>query len=93
MQRARANVAIKGTTSKYLILVELLNLTFAPALDVGRDANVKFVPLEQDAFRLNHSAGPVWAKSFGLQLVRATSPTCAEPLDLSPNLHRQNGSI
>jgi hypothetical protein len=28
-----------------MILVELLNLTFAPTPDVTRDANVKFAPL------------------------------------------------
>ncbi|CAH1656123.1 hypothetical protein CHELA40_11213 [Chelatococcus asaccharovorans] len=43
-----ANVGVKRTTSKLLVLVELLNLTFDLELDVRRDSNVKFAPL---AFR------------------------------------------
>ncbi|CAH1665579.1 hypothetical protein CHELA40_12709 [Chelatococcus asaccharovorans] len=39
------NVGVKRTTSKLLVLVELLNLTFDLELDVGRDSNVKFAPL------------------------------------------------
>ncbi|MDQ6434727.1 DNA alkylation repair protein [Mesorhizobium sp. LHD-90] len=35
-------------------------------------------------------AGPVWAKSIGLRLVRATSPACDEALDLGPSRRRQN---
>ena len=38
-------------------------------------------------------AGPVWAKSFGLWLVRAASPAFAADLDLVPNRHRQNGLV
>lgn len=38
-------------------------------------------------------AGPVWAKSFGLRLARATSPNRAEPLGPVPNLLRQNASV
>ncbi|CAH1655354.1 conserved hypothetical protein [Chelatococcus asaccharovorans] len=40
-----ANVGVKRTTSKLLVLVELLNLTFDLELDVRRDSNVKFAPL------------------------------------------------
>ncbi|CAH1670311.1 hypothetical protein CHELA40_14540 [Chelatococcus asaccharovorans] len=40
-----ANVGVKKTTSKLLVLVELLNLTFDLELDVRRDSNVKFAPL------------------------------------------------
>ncbi|CAH1669794.1 hypothetical protein CHELA40_14617 [Chelatococcus asaccharovorans] len=40
-----ANVGVKRTTSKLLVLVELLNLTFDLELDVGRDSNVKSAPL------------------------------------------------
>ncbi|CAH1673340.1 hypothetical protein CHELA40_14111 [Chelatococcus asaccharovorans] len=40
-----ANVGVKRTTSKLLLLVELLNLTFDLELDVRRDSNVKFAPL------------------------------------------------
>ncbi|CAH1658724.1 hypothetical protein CHELA40_11610 [Chelatococcus asaccharovorans] len=42
-----ANVGVKRTTSKLLVLVELLNLTFDLEPDVRRDSNVKFAPLEQ----------------------------------------------
>ncbi|CAH1666032.1 hypothetical protein CHELA40_12784 [Chelatococcus asaccharovorans] len=42
-----ANVGVKKTTSKLLVLVELLNLTFDLELDVRRDSNVKFAPLGQ----------------------------------------------
>ncbi|CAH1669896.1 hypothetical protein CHELA40_14602 [Chelatococcus asaccharovorans] len=44
-----ANVGVKKTTSKLLVLVELLNLTFDLEHDVRRDSNVKFAPL--DGFR------------------------------------------
>ncbi|CAH1662229.1 conserved hypothetical protein [Chelatococcus asaccharovorans] len=40
-----ANVGVKRTTSKLMVLVELLNLTFDPEPDVRRDSNVKFAPL------------------------------------------------
>ncbi|CAH1651567.1 hypothetical protein CHELA40_50479 [Chelatococcus asaccharovorans] len=40
-----ANVGVTRTTSKLLVLVELLNLTFDLELDVERDPNVKFAPL------------------------------------------------
>ena len=40
-----ANVGVKRATSKLLVLVELLNLTFDRELDVRRDSNVKFAPL------------------------------------------------
>ncbi|CAH1673980.1 hypothetical protein CHELA40_14023 [Chelatococcus asaccharovorans] len=40
-----ANVGVKKTTSKLLVLVELLNLTFDLEPHVGRDSNVKFAPL------------------------------------------------
>ncbi|MCA3564978.1 MAG: hypothetical protein IOC90_13515 [Methylocystis sp.] len=53
----RANVGIKGTTSKSMILVELLNLTFASTPDVTRDANVKFAPLDTYAECLNATKG------------------------------------
>ncbi|CAH1667656.1 hypothetical protein CHELA40_13027 [Chelatococcus asaccharovorans] len=43
-----ANVGVKKTTSKLLVLVELLNLTFDLELDVRRDSNVKFAPLARD---------------------------------------------
>ena len=43
----RANVGIKRTASRLLILVDFLNLTFGCAPDVKRDANVKFNPLDQ----------------------------------------------
>ena len=39
-----ANVGVKRTTSKLLVLVELLNLTFDLEPDVRRDSNVKFAP-------------------------------------------------
>ncbi|CAH1672958.1 hypothetical protein CHELA40_14165 [Chelatococcus asaccharovorans] len=42
-----ANVGVKRTTSKLMVLVELLNLTFDPEPDVRRDSNVKFAPLAQ----------------------------------------------
>jgi hypothetical protein len=35
---------IKKTTSNLLILVDLLNVTFAREADVNRDANVTFNP-------------------------------------------------
>ncbi|CAH1654028.1 hypothetical protein CHELA40_50831 [Chelatococcus asaccharovorans] len=41
-----ANVGVKRTTSKLLVLVELLNLTFDLEPDVRRDSNVKFAPLD-----------------------------------------------
>ncbi|CAH1657080.1 hypothetical protein CHELA40_11371 [Chelatococcus asaccharovorans] len=40
-----ANVGVKKTTSKLLVLVELLNLAFDLEHDVRRDSNVKFAPL------------------------------------------------
>ncbi|CAH1653811.1 hypothetical protein CHELA40_50800 [Chelatococcus asaccharovorans] len=40
-----ANVGVKRTTSKLMVLVELLNLTFDLELDVRRDSHVKFAPL------------------------------------------------
>ncbi|CAH1656153.1 hypothetical protein CHELA40_11218 [Chelatococcus asaccharovorans] len=40
-----ANVGATRTTSKLLVLVELLNLTFNRELHVRRDSNVKFTPL------------------------------------------------
>ncbi|CAH1665315.1 hypothetical protein CHELA40_12665 [Chelatococcus asaccharovorans] len=40
-----ANVGVKKTTSKLLVIVELLNLTFDLELDVRWDSNVKFAPL------------------------------------------------
>ncbi|PXW50767.1 hypothetical protein C7450_12339, partial [Chelatococcus asaccharovorans] len=40
-----ANVGVKRTTSKLMVLVELLNLTFDPEPDVRRDSHVKFAPL------------------------------------------------
>ena len=43
---ARANVGIIRTTSKFLILVELFNLTFEREPGRNRDSNVKFAPLE-----------------------------------------------
>lgn len=41
----RANVGIIRTTSKPMILVELMNLAFERELCAERDSNVKFVPL------------------------------------------------
>ena len=41
-----ANVGNRRTSSKLMVLVELLNLTFYLELDVRRDSNVKFAPLE-----------------------------------------------
>ncbi|MBS1167278.1 MAG: hypothetical protein H6R00_3303, partial [Proteobacteria bacterium] len=41
-----ANVGVKRTTSKLLVLAELLNLTFELAPYVSRDSNVKFAPLD-----------------------------------------------
>lgn len=46
--------------------------------------------LKRVALNLAHSAGQVLAKFFGLRLVRATSPTGDEALDLDPNGGRQN---
>ena len=43
--RFRANVGVIRTTSNYMILVELMNLTFEHELGLGRDSNVKFAPL------------------------------------------------
>ncbi|CAH1681217.1 conserved hypothetical protein [Chelatococcus asaccharovorans] len=40
-----ANVGVMRTTSKLLILVEFLNLTFDLEPLVRRDSNVKFAPL------------------------------------------------
>ncbi|CAH1676496.1 cytochrome b561 [Chelatococcus asaccharovorans] len=40
-----ANVGVKRTTSKLMVLVELLNLTFDLEPHVWRDSNVKFAPL------------------------------------------------
>ncbi|CAH1670055.1 hypothetical protein CHELA40_14578 [Chelatococcus asaccharovorans] len=40
-----ANVGVTRTTSKLLVLVELLNLTFDLAPHVRRDSNVRFAPL------------------------------------------------
>ena len=40
-----ANVGVERTTSKLLVLVELLNLTFDLEPHVRRDSNVKFAPL------------------------------------------------
>ncbi|CAH1648678.1 hypothetical protein CHELA40_10092 [Chelatococcus asaccharovorans] len=42
-----ANVGVKKTTSKLLVLVELLNLTFDLVPHVRRDSNVKFAPLDR----------------------------------------------
>ncbi|CAH1654772.1 hypothetical protein CHELA40_10988 [Chelatococcus asaccharovorans] len=39
-----ANVGLTRTTSKLLVLVELLNLTFDPEPHVRRDSHVKFAP-------------------------------------------------
>jgi len=33
------------TTSKFMILVEFLNLTFGPEADIKRVSNVRFIPL------------------------------------------------
>jgi hypothetical protein len=41
----QANVGNKRTTSKFMILVEFLNLTFDPEADIKRVSNVKFIPL------------------------------------------------
>jgi hypothetical protein len=54
---SKANVGIAKTTSKYLILVELLNLTFEQESGRNRDSNVKFAP--QDGF-----AGPHRRRDF-----------------------------
>ncbi|CAH1665067.1 hypothetical protein CHELA40_12626 [Chelatococcus asaccharovorans] len=40
-----ANVGVKSTTSKLMVLVELLNLTFDREPHVRRDSHVKFAPL------------------------------------------------
>jgi hypothetical protein len=40
-----ANVGNKRTTSKLMILVEFLNLTFDPEIDIKLVSNVKFIPL------------------------------------------------
>ena len=42
---SRANVGIRRTTSNYMFLVELLNLTLECELCSRRDLNVKFAPL------------------------------------------------
>ncbi|CAH1661296.1 hypothetical protein CHELA40_12064 [Chelatococcus asaccharovorans] len=53
-----ANVGVKKTTSKLLVLVELLNLTFDLELDVRRDSNVKFAPLEHFRVSPNRENAP-----------------------------------
>ncbi|CAH1673241.1 hypothetical protein CHELA40_13825 [Chelatococcus asaccharovorans] len=40
-----ANVGVERTTSKLMVLVELLNLTFDLEPHVTRDSHVKFAPL------------------------------------------------
>ncbi|PXW51899.1 hypothetical protein C7450_11854 [Chelatococcus asaccharovorans] len=45
-----ANVGVRRTTSKLMVLVELLNLTFDLEPHVRRGSNVKFAPLVSTAF-------------------------------------------
>ncbi|CAH1652817.1 hypothetical protein CHELA40_10706 [Chelatococcus asaccharovorans] len=62
-----ANVGVKRTTSKLLVLVELLNLTFDLELDVRRNSNVKFAPLGcADCLQTRTSAvlRVLWALNF-----------------------------
>ncbi|CAH1673834.1 hypothetical protein CHELA40_14043 [Chelatococcus asaccharovorans] len=49
-----ANVGVKRTTSKLLVLLALSNLTFDLELDVGRDSHVKF----ESSTRPECRAGP-----------------------------------
>ena len=42
-----ANVGNKGTTIKFMILVEFFILTFDSEADITRVSNVKIIPLEQ----------------------------------------------
>jgi hypothetical protein len=55
----QANVGNKRTTSKFMILVEFLNLTFDLEAGIKRVSNVKFIPLATDKAPTNAKASAI----------------------------------
>ncbi|CAH1651524.1 hypothetical protein CHELA40_10521 [Chelatococcus asaccharovorans] len=91
-----ANVGVKRTTSKLLVLVELLNLTFDRELHVRRDSHVKFAPpakcgslMEGRFFMVQHRSNVTVARSIDPDACLPGRPDAerAAPPSLQQGLH------
>ncbi|PXW54655.1 hypothetical protein C7450_111187 [Chelatococcus asaccharovorans] len=66
-----ANVGVKRTTSKLLVPVELLNLTFDLEPDVRRDSHVKFAP-RRSSRPINARLRPMEPRSMEVAVTNIT---------------------